>query len=217
MERPERAAPVAPRLTPLFCATRLLVRGLLRLWCRFRVEGAGRYPAGPAVIVANHPSALDPMFVAAALPDRVLFLAAREFLAWPLIGWAMRAYGCIPVRRGAVDTAAVRLALRALEAGVKVGVFPEGRVSPAPGPLRPGAGMLAATAGVPILPVAVVGSGRVFPLGARFPRPGRVTVKIGATLPPRAAGAGRARGDAGWEAPVEEAMAWVWSASGRWS
>ncbi|MDR7457917.1 MAG: lysophospholipid acyltransferase family protein [Armatimonadota bacterium] len=213
MGAPRPTALVVPRLTPLFCATRLLVRGLLRLWVRFRVEGIGRYPAGPAVIVANHPSALDPMFIAAAVPDRVLFLAAREFLAWPLVGWAMRAYGCIPVRRGGVDTGAVRLALRALAAGVKVGVFPEGRVSPTPGPLRPGAGMLAAVAGVPLLPVAVIGSGRAFPLGARYPRPARVIVKIGATLPPPGAGGGGGRGQ-GREAPVGEAMAWVFAEAG---
>jgi 1-acyl-sn-glycerol-3-phosphate acyltransferase len=205
-----------PRQTVLFRLSRLLVRTLLRLWFWFRVEGVTEYAAGPSVIVANHTSALDPLFIAAALPDRVLFVAAQEFLALPVVGWAMRAYGCIPVRRGEVDTSVVRLALRALAAGVKVGVFPEGRVSPQPGPLRRGAGLLAAAAGVPIQPIAVVGSGRAFPLGASFPRPARVTVRIGTQVPPPAgAGDDREAARADREATVAQAMAWVFAEVGR--
>jgi 1-acyl-sn-glycerol-3-phosphate acyltransferase len=168
-----------------------------------RVEGIGHYPAGPGVIVANHPSALDPLFLAVALPERVVFVAAAEFLRWPLVGWAMRAYGCIPVRRGEVDAAAVRAALVALAGGLKVGVFPEGQVSPSPAPVRRGAGLIAARAGVSLVPVAVIGSGRVFPLGARLPRPHRVVVRIGPPMP--APPVGRQ----GQEAATVRAMAWI--------
>jgi 1-acyl-sn-glycerol-3-phosphate acyltransferase len=182
---------------------RILVRLLLRLLFRFRIEGLERFPPGPAVVVANHPSALDPMFIAAALPERVLFIAAAEFLSLRIVGWVMRAYGCIPVRRGEADSTAIREAMAVLAAGVKVGVFPEGRVSPQPGLLRRGAALIAGRAQVPVLPVAVLGSDRVFPLGARWPRLARVTVRFGPPLP--ASGPGR---DA-QEAVVEEAMAWV--------
>lgn len=150
---------------------------------RFRVEGLEHYPAGPAVIVANHPSALDPLFLAAAVPERVLFIAAEEFLSLPAVGWVIRTYGCITVRRGEVDAGAIREALRALADGRKVVVFPEGRVSPQPSQGRRGAALLAARAQVPIVPVAMVGTGRAFPLGARLPRPARVTVLVGPPLP----------------------------------
>ncbi|MDR7486890.1 MAG: lysophospholipid acyltransferase family protein [Armatimonadota bacterium] len=181
----------------------MVVSALLRVLFSFRVEGLERYPAGAAVLVANHPSALDPLFIAAAVPDRVLFLAAGEFLALPAVGWAMRTYGCIPVRRGEVETDAVREALLALTAGRKVGVFPEGRVSPQPRPPRRGAALLAARAGAPITPVALIGTGRVFPLGARLPRPGRVVVRVGPALPPPADSRGAQ------EAAIAEAMAWI--------
>jgi 1-acyl-sn-glycerol-3-phosphate acyltransferase len=148
------------------------------------VEGLEHYPAEPAVIVANHPSALDPLFLAAAVPERVLFIAAEEFLSLPAVGWVMRTYGCITVRRGEVDAGAIREALRALAAGRKVVVFPEGRVSPQPRQGRRGAALLAARARVPVVPVAMLGTGRVFPLGARLPRPARVTVRVGPPLPP---------------------------------
>jgi 1-acyl-sn-glycerol-3-phosphate acyltransferase len=200
-----------PRETRLFRAWWVAVRALLRpLFC-FRAEGLERLPAGPAVLVANHPSALDPLFLAAAVPERLVFLAAAEFLALPAVGWAMRTYGCIPVRRGEVDSRAVRGALLALEAGRKVAVFPEGRVTPHPDgrPGLRGAALLAARAGVPVVPVAIAGTGRVFPLGAWFPRPGRVAVRIGPPLPPP--DAERASQDAATEA----AMAWIHAHSAR--
>jgi len=195
----------------MFRAAWVAVRTLLRpLFC-FRVEGLERFPAGPAVLIANHPSALDPLFLAAAVPERLLFLAAAEFFALPAVGWVMRTYGSIPVRRGEVDAAAVRGALLALEGGRKVAVFPEGRVTPQPDgrPVHRGAALLAARAGVPMVPVAIAGTGRVFPLGAWFPRPGRVTVRIGPPLPPP--GAERASQDAATEA----AMAWIHAHSAR--
>ncbi|MDQ7839731.1 MAG: lysophospholipid acyltransferase family protein [bacterium] len=187
------------------------MRALLRpLFC-FRVEGLERFPAGPAVLVANHPSALDPLFLAAAVSERLLFLAAAEFFALPAVGWAMRTYGCIPVRRGEVDSGAVREALRALAAGRKVAVFPEGRVTPHPDgrPGLRGAALLASRATVPLIPFAIAGTGRVFPLGAWFPRPGRVAVRIGPPLPPP--GAERASQDAATEA----AMTWIHAHSAR--
>lgn len=157
--------------------------------------------------MANHPSALDPLFLAAAVPERLLFLAAAEFFALPAVGWVMRTYGCIPVRRGEVDSGAVREALRALADGRKVVVFPEGRVTPhqdgRPG-LR-GAALLAARAGVLVVPVAVLGSGRAFPLGARVPRPARVGVRVGPSLPPPSPD--RAHQDR----TTAEAMSWIYA------
>lgn len=170
------------------------------------MEGLESYSRGPAVIVANHPSALDALFLAAALPERVLFIGAEEFLAMWAVGWAMRTYGCIPVRRGEVDLAAIREALRALRDGRKVVVFPEGQVSPQPGLLHRGAALIAAQAGVPIAPASIDGTSRVFPLGARLPRPARVRVRFGpiqpAPTPSRAA----------QDAALAAAMAWVRSA-----
>lgn len=198
-----------PRETSLFRLAHVIVPALLRALFRFRVEGLEHYPSGPAVIVANHPSALDPLFIAAAVPDRVLFLAAEEFLALRLVGWVMRTYGCIPVRRGEVDPGAVREALRALADGKKVAIFPEGRVTPHPDgrPGFRGAALLAARAQVPMVPVALLGSDRAFPLGAWVPRPARVGVRVGRPLPPPPLDR------AGQDRATAAAMAWVWAQS----
>jgi len=192
-----------PRKTLLFRATWNSLRALFWVLFRFRVEGLEQFPAGPAVIVANHPSALDALFLAVALPERILYVAAEEFLTIRGVGWAMRAYGCIPVRRGKVDASAVKESLRALGAGFKVGVFPQGQVSPLTGSPRPGAALLAAHARVPIIPVALIGTGRVFPLGAWYPRIARVTVRFGPLLPPPKSD----RADQ--EAITAAAMSWI--------
>ncbi|MDR7554483.1 MAG: lysophospholipid acyltransferase family protein [Armatimonadota bacterium] len=198
----ERGA-VGPPESRWFWLVHRAVRGLLRVYVRLHVEGREHYPAGPAVLVANHRSALDPLFVAAAVPERILFVAAAEFLEWRGIGWVMRAYGCIPVRRGEVDLPAVRQAVRALAAGRKVGVFPEGRVTPHPLPPHRGAALIAARARVLLVPVAVAGSARVFPLGARVPRPGAVRVRFGPPLPPPA------QTREAMDAALAATMAWI--------
>jgi len=179
-----------------------VVRAVLRCYLRLAVEGTGHMPAGAALLVANHPSALDPVLIAAALPRRAVFMGAAEFLTWPVVGWVMRAYGVVPVQRWRVDAAAIREAVRVLRAGGLLVIFPEGRVAPSGGPLRPGAGLLAAAAQVPVVPVAVVGSSRALPLGRYLPRPVPVRVCIGPPLPPppdREAG----------ERTVEAAMGWI--------
>jgi 1-acyl-sn-glycerol-3-phosphate acyltransferase len=195
------------RNTTRLRVTRALVRALLRVLFRFRVEGLSHLPGGPAVVVCNHPSALDPLLLGAALPERVLFIAAEEYLAWRGVGWAMRAYGCIPVRRGEIDTSAIREAVEALGRGLKVGVFPEGQISPEPGPVKRGAALLAARARVPLVPVAVIGSGRAFPLGATMIRLAPVTVRIGPPIPPPGQGRG-AQQDA-----MDAVMAWIRAAT----
>ncbi len=195
---------MVPRETPLYRLTYHAVRFLLRLFFNFRIEGLAHVPPGAALVVANHPSALDPVVLAAALPRRALFVGAAEFFTMPFVGWAMRAHGTIPVHRGQVDLTVVRATVRALEAGALLGIFPEGRISPENGPLKPGAGILAARARVPTLPAAIFGTGRALPLGHYIPRPTPLRVVFGPALPPPPPG-DRAAADH----MVEQAMSWV--------
>ncbi|MGH7184766.1 MAG: lysophospholipid acyltransferase family protein, partial [Pseudomonadota bacterium] len=197
-----------PRETPLYLLARLVVVPLLKLLFRFRVEGLDRYPTGPVVIVANHLSALDPLFMAAAVPERVLMVGAAEYLKIPFVGWVMRTYGCIPVRRGEADLSAIKDSVRALQGGRKVVIFPEGQISPEPAPPQRGAAVVAARARVAFVPAAIVGSDRVFPMGARMIRLARVSVTFGPLHQPY----GTTAHD--YEAALAGAMMWV---RRRWS
>jgi 1-acyl-sn-glycerol-3-phosphate acyltransferase len=165
------------------------VRAVVRWLFHFTVVGVERVPAhGPAVVVANHESWLDPIIVPVALPRKPAFLAMEELWRMPVISLVMRAYGplAIPLTRGAVDATALKRALRALEAGALLIVFPEGGISPT-GELRPfhrGAAMLAARAGAPIIPVAIHGTADALPLGRVLPRRRPITVRFGTPIRP---------------------------------
>lgn len=148
---------------------------------RIRIEG--RWPAGGGayVVVANHNSFLD-IFLISNIPREMKWVAKRELFKIPWIGWAFWMVGDIPVDRGDVAGAmkVVERARRYLERGMSVMLFPEGTRS-LDGKLLPfkaGAFKLALDAGVPILPLAITGTGEGMPKGGPWVRPSRLTVRI---------------------------------------
>ena len=167
---------------------RILVRALLRLVWRFRVEGLECLPRqGPYIIAPNHPSEIDPIMLAAALPLRPTYLASRHLQQMPVVFWLIRRFvDPVWVRRGLSDVGAIKACLHRLGAGEILVVFPEGQVVQEAdlGPLHPGAGFLAIRGRVPIVPVALHGVAQMWPLGARWPRWARVSVRVGAPLIP---------------------------------
>jgi 1-acyl-sn-glycerol-3-phosphate acyltransferase len=89
-------------------------------------------------------------------------MGKRELFEVPVIGFALRAIGAFPVRRGEPDRAALRMALRALAAGRPVGFFPEGHRSESGALIRGHAGiaLVARAADAPIVPLGVIGTPR---------------------------------------------------------
>lgn len=169
----------------LYALVKLVAFALMRLLFRLETRDPGRVPAaGPALLVSNHSSVLDPPLIGSVSRRRLAFLAKAELFRIPLFGGLLRRLGARPLRRAGSDPAAMRTVLRVLEEGGALLVFPEGTRGPE-GVLRParaGAGMLAVVSGAPVVPVYVSGSGRAWPKGARFPRPARVTVAFGEPL-----------------------------------
>ena len=173
----------------LYRLLRSLFSLYLRVVHRLVIRGGERIPAaGPAVICANHTSYLDAMLVGLCTRRPVRFMVYRDFFEHPLLGFFIRRGGGIPVNQNGTDTAAFKIALHALKQGELVGIFPEGRLSrtglPAPG--RPGAVLLAALAGAPLVPVTIGGAFFVYPKGQALPRPGglRVTVQPPVNIDP---------------------------------
>jgi 1-acyl-sn-glycerol-3-phosphate acyltransferase len=168
---------------------RFTFRVLARPMFRFRIEGAENLPAaGPGVVVAPHRSWLDPACIGGACPRPVRFLIIDRVYQHPWARWFYRSMQSIPVTAGGgpLTVTALRGALRALRNGQLIGVFPEGGVysSDRPGSLHPGAAMLAARGGAPVIPIFIEGSAEAWPHGRSWPGPGRVRVRIGRALDP---------------------------------
>jgi 1-acyl-sn-glycerol-3-phosphate acyltransferase len=150
-----------------------------------RFEGAG-FPPPPFVIAANHHSFLDAPLVGAAYGHRQRFLTLVDLFGnYRLLDWTLRTFEVIEVRRGSVPLGPIRTAIGYLRAGGVVSVFPEGIRAVRFGdvPLRRGAAWLAVRTGVPLVAVAVIGTGEVLGTDNRLHR-GRIRIVVGPSLRP---------------------------------
>jgi 1-acyl-sn-glycerol-3-phosphate acyltransferase len=134
------------------------------------LENLDEAPSGPIVFVANHASYLDPLLVIAALPRDCAFAVKREAMSWPVLGTIFRRLKHVPIERfdPRESAASAERLRRALEEGRSLFFFPEGTFAKAAGllPFRLGAFKLAADAGRPIVPVALLGTRRWLRSGA---------------------------------------------------
>ncbi len=143
---------------------------------------------GPALVVSNHQGYLDPFFLQMGTARPIRFLATAEYYDIPLIRPFFRLVKAIRVKEGGPHRDALRMALRRLEEGEIVGLFPEGRLSPDGeiGEIRAGAGFLAKRGGVPVIPARIRGSFRVLSKRTRL-RQAAVKIRFGPPLSPEEA------------------------------
>jgi 1-acyl-sn-glycerol-3-phosphate acyltransferase len=177
------------RLSRLFCLT------LFRVGWRPTVEGVENIPAdGPLIVASNHVSFIDSIVIPLAVPRKVVFLAKAEYwegrspAAWPRRLF-FAAFEAVPVQREQQQDAqaSLDLARGVIERGDAFGIYPEGTRS-RDGRLyrgRTGVGWLALATGAAVLPVGLVGTDRVQPIGATMPRPRRgVAIRFGEPVLP---------------------------------
>lgn len=157
---------------------------LLQWQVGYIVEGQEYEPPPPYIIIANHASALDDPLAALAVRAPVVFMAKEELGRNPLIRLWIHSLGSFFVHRGEPDRIAMRNALRLLAQGKVLCLFPEGTRSldGRLGPLRSGAAYLALKTGVPILPMALIGTHHAMPKGANWPRRSSIRIRLGVPL-----------------------------------
>ena len=169
----------------LYQVLKPLAVALMRVLFRLEVHGREHVPvAGPLLLASNHVSLLDPPLVGGAAPRELHFMAKEELFRIPLLGRLIWAVNARPVKRDGSDSRALKAALRLLDEGRALLIFPEGTRG-AEGRLgegKPGAGMLAVMSGAPVVPVHVSGSGRALPAGRVVPRPAKIRVRFGPPL-----------------------------------
>ncbi|MHC5904478.1 lysophospholipid acyltransferase family protein [Streptomyces sp. S6] len=167
----------------------VLLGPLLKLLFRPRIEGLEHVPQdGAAIVAGNHLSFSDHFLMPAVLKRRITFLAKAEYFTGPgvrgrLTAAFFRSAGQIPVDRSGKEAgqAAIREGLGVLGKGELLGIYPEGTRSH-DGRLykgKVGVAVMALTAGVPVVPCAMIGTFEAQPPGQRFPSLHPVTIRFG--------------------------------------
>jgi 1-acyl-sn-glycerol-3-phosphate acyltransferase len=149
------------RTDAVWAVGRVTIGTAVKILAPLRVYGAERVPLESGVVVAsNHSSWLDPPVLGAATPRTLYFMAKVEAHRVPGLGELMRSFGAFSVRRGESDREAVRTMRQIVRDGHALGLFVEGtrQRSGVPGPVQPGAAMVAINEEVPVVCAAIYGS-----------------------------------------------------------
>ena len=171
-------------MSGLHIAIRNVLHIVFRLFFGSRVVGGDRVPTtGGVIIASNHVSYADPLVIGTWSPRMVHFLAKRELFSNPLIGALLRRIGAVPVRRGMVERNTLRLVEEILREGDTIVIFPEGTRSRdcVVRDARPGIGLIAASADVPVLPLYLRGSRH---MGRSLFRRGELSLFFGEPIHP---------------------------------
>ena len=166
-------------------AMRTLLKPLVALGFRVRVQGLENIPeSGPFILIANHQSYLDPVLVQTACPRTLhTFTKSTEF-SRPFRSWLLTRLNALPTRRYTVDPQVVRMALRQLDRGEGVCIYPEGERSwdgTVQG-FRKGTIRFLLWAGVPVIPCAIDGSFDAWPRWSNRIRRSRIRIFFGEPL-----------------------------------
>lgn len=148
---------------------------IFKLFFRLKVTGQENIPQnGPFIIVANHSSLLDPIILGISIKPKIIFVAAAYLFEIGWLGYLLRKANSIPIHRENYtdNIESIKQALKILQKGGVLGIFPEGGVDRQKNnlPIKAGAAFLATSVGVPIVPVKIKGADKVLPRGAKFVR-----------------------------------------------
>lgn len=165
-----------------------LLTTVFRPW----VKGLENVPrTGPLIVVCNHLSFVDSVFLPLMIDRQMAFLAKSDYFTGKGIkGWFIRFFmtsaGQLPIDRsgGKASEASLNAGLQVLAEGGVLAIYPEGTRSP-DGRMyrgRTGVARIILEAHVPVIPAAVIGTEKVMPLGSNIPKVHRVGVVIGEPL-----------------------------------
>ena len=154
---------------------------ILNTFAEFHIEGVNNIPInGPLIFVANHQAYVDPSLISVISPRKVNFVAKSEVFKFLPLALLLKSYGAHPIKRNRLDLNFFRWAIKILNNGEALCLFPEGTRSN--GILKkglPGIVHIAVRSGVNIIPVGIEGTNKNQGIsGVLFPR-GKIIVKVG--------------------------------------
>lgn len=167
----------------------ILVGPVLRVLGRPKVEGLENIPTtGPVILASNHLAVVDSLYLPMMVPRRITFLAKSEYFTTPGLKGRFNKFfytaaGQVPIDRsgGKASEGALISARRVLEEGKVLGLYPEGTRSP-DGRLfkgKTGIARIAMETGATVIPVAMVGTNIMNPIGSKSYRPTKIVVRVG--------------------------------------
>jgi 1-acyl-sn-glycerol-3-phosphate acyltransferase len=165
-----------------------ILKTVFRPW----VTGLDNIPkTGGVILASNHLSFIDSVFLPLVIDRRIFFLAKSDYFRGKgLKGWATKAFmngtGMLPIDRsgGKASEASLNTGLRVLHEGEVLGIYPEGTRSP-DGKMyrgRTGVARMILEGDVPVVPVAMIDTEKVMPIGSKLPKVGRIGIVIGEPL-----------------------------------
>ena len=165
-----------------------VLRTVVKLAFRFRLEDGEKLPTGPFILAPVHRSFIDTPIAAMVTRRRMRFMGKESLWESKPLGIFLTFLGGFPVERGTADRSALRAAADVLANGEPLVMFPEGTRRFGRGvrrsDLHEGPAFVAARSDVPIVPVGLGGTDRVLPPGVRIPRPLRIVAVVGDPVHP---------------------------------
>jgi 1-acyl-sn-glycerol-3-phosphate acyltransferase len=152
------------RIKIFYYAGWTLTRVVSKVIFRCRISGQEHVPKeGGFILASNHVSFYDPPLLGSWSPREMYFFAKAELFRNPVFGGIIRRTNALPVKRGTIDRESIRLAIDAISRGYGLTIFPEGTRSKTDQFLPPkaGLGLIARSAGCPIVPAYLHGSNRL--------------------------------------------------------
>ncbi|MDI6605457.1 MAG: lysophospholipid acyltransferase family protein [Thermoanaerobacteraceae bacterium] len=162
---------------------------LITIW-KLKIEGRENIPEkGPLIIVANHLSLLDGFVMIASFKFKLTFFSAAYLFDMPVSGFILKKLRAIPAstkRKTISSTKTVKCALKILRNDGVLMIFPEGGIKGCSeiANIKSGASFFSVKSKIPVLPVAIYGTGQILPIGRKIPHRGNIIVKIGNLISP---------------------------------
>jgi 1-acyl-sn-glycerol-3-phosphate acyltransferase len=166
-----------------YSISRFILFLIFKVFFRIEVKGREYIPReGGFILACNHVSYLDPPALGIACPRPVSFMAKYELFKIPVLSWWLYSVGVLPLKRESADISALKSAIRHVNSGKGLALFPEGTrqvASNASSKPLAGVGFLAAKLKTPVIPAYIKGSDKALPKGAKFIRPAKIQVYFG--------------------------------------
>jgi 1-acyl-sn-glycerol-3-phosphate acyltransferase len=159
-----------------------LSRLLAKLFFRFRILHRERMiQSGPVILASNHQSYFDPPLAGNACDRPIYFLARRNLMNVPVLGWLLPKLNVIPVNQEGIDRSALKALIQVIKAGNGALVFPEGSrtMDGSLQPGLPGIGLVIAKTRAPVVPMRIFGAHEALPRGQKKMRLHPITVVVG--------------------------------------